>query len=269
LKYNQIQSRKGSNNSDEEDIGTWLEVVKEKSRSEAVALETALLSTDDEVAEVMMLMDKVLSDAAHNEDFGIDPNIEDNEFGQFSFDFLSFSTDIRHNRDKSLEIHPSLKENDKHSFSSEQMIKLFRRARDEKMIRKCIGRLGQNSKCEKKRLDRIEQIVLKMKQGKVLGGTFLLWKHHARMVKVKETVLTCKFGRVTSKRFRGAFLEWKRKAIGQISVESEIVDKHRLKTLRTIFSGWTGTIREARNYDEVSCDVFFVPCILKSIFQLI
>jgi hypothetical protein len=251
LKYNQIQSRKGSNNSDEEDIGTWLEMVKEKSRSEAVALETALLSTDDEVAEVMMLMDKVLSDAAHNEDFGIDPNIEDNEFGQFSFDFLSFSTDIRH------------------SFSSEQMIKLFRRARDEKMIRKCIGRLGQNSKCEKKRLDRIEQIVLKRKQGKVLGGTFLLWKHHARMVKVKETVLICKFGRVTSKRFRGAFLEWKRKAIGQISVESEIVDKHRLKTLRTIFSGWTGTIREARNYDEVSCDVFFVPCILESNFQLI
>jgi len=262
LKYNQIKSRKGSNNSDEKDIGTWLEMIKEKSRSEAVALETALLSTDDEVAEVMMLMDKVLSDAAHNEDFGIDPNIEDNEFGQFSFDFLSFSTDIRHNHDKSLEIHPSLKENDKHSFSSEQMIKLFRRARDEKMIRKCIGRLGQNSNCEKKRLDRIEQLVLKRKQGKVLGGSFLLWKHHARMVKVKEAVLICKFVRVTSKRFRGAFLEWKRKAIGQNSVEREIVDKHRLKTLRTVFSDWTGMIREARNYDEVSCDVFFVRLIV-------
>ncbi|KAL7522383.1 hypothetical protein ACHAWX_007048 [Stephanocyclus meneghinianus] len=250
LKYNQIQSRKDSNNSDEEDIGTWIEMVKEKSRSDAVAMETPLVSTDDEVAEVMMLMDKVLSEVAHNEDFGIDLNIEDNEVDQFGFEFLSLSTDVRSSHDKSLETHPSLKEDDKHSFSSEQMIKLFRRARDEKVLRKCIGSLGQNSNREKKRLDRIEQIVFKKKQGKVLGGSFLLWKHHARMVKVKETVLICKFGRVTSKRFRGAFLEWKRKAIFQNSVLRDVVDKHKLKTLRAVFSGWTSAIRKARNYDE-------------------
>ncbi|KAL3791254.1 hypothetical protein HJC23_000871 [Cyclotella cryptica] len=180
---------------------------------------------------------------------GIDPHVED-EFDQSSLDFISFSTDLRLNHDELLAIYPSSDENGKHSFSDDHMIKLFRRARDEKMLRKCIGCWTKKSKREKKRLDRIEHIVFKKKEGKLLGRSFLKWKHHARMVKVKETILICKFGRLTSKRFRGAFSEWKRKAMDQKCIESEAIDKYRVKALCTAFSGWTVTICEAKNFGK-------------------
>lgn len=274
----QLKYRRPPRQDDDDDnqsLTEWIAKVQEKA-TEAAALETELASTslldapltsptlvnlepvDDDVAEVMARMEKILSGALDDDNSTSDvlspPPLE---FDDLSFDVASLSIDAAP-IDIELERLPPIHKFDKGSFCSEQMILLFQKNRDEKTLRKCLRFLANHCKCEKKRLGRSLTITQTRMQGKMLGKYFLLWKHIARMAKVKETVLICKFGRVTSKTFREAFSLWRRLVTDHTEIRSVAFDKRRLRILCHTFSSWRNVICESKHHSEVSLASSFV-----------
>ena len=270
LKYNRNndEDNQGDPNEDDKSVAEWIANTKAKAESlheiqdtqdDGQLFDCALLCPkieqfDSEVAEVIQRMEAILATDTSNTDLFIRPS--NNDEARSTYDSLAIELLDDDITPSTIGTEALTLLIDRESFNTEQIVALFLKSRQEKIARRCLRILSMHRKREKKRLSRAIQIVHTRRQGAILGRSFLSWKSHRRMMKVKETALVLKFGRCASKRFRQAFLEWKKIATSQNAFESQIFNQFRHKTLQRSFFGWLKVSRLANEDLTVSSDLF-------------
>lgn len=209
---NSLNNHSKSTDDDGDDTSLSLDAWIEKVKVNAAALKEPLIQPthlnfdepDSEVAEVIKQMEELLSRGVQNNDQGVveESNDDFSEFDYTGFDFPALELEVKANNDLSSDFlgHPLLNTTNR-QFNTKQIAELFCKCREEKLARKCLRCLATHCRREKKRLSRTAAIVQKRRRGYVLGKCFLLWKDICRVVKIKQTVLVIKFGRVASKQF--------------------------------------------------------------------
>lgn len=232
---------------DDHSLHSWIDMVQTKAETLTLRPETnqcprpgfALIEPfESEVTAVIQQMEAMLCDGnnVHN-DIGLDFQSQQEDDPSLAFDF-QFKPNYLES------IRPSVKR-DNASFSTDQIVVLLKKSQRERVLRQCLRALSLHCQQEKRRLDRTLHLTQAKRSGKILGLSFLLWKNHCRMLKVKEAALVLKFGRCTSAIFRQAFASWKQIATSRISIKLEVLDRHRLKTLKQAYVGWNQVSRSA------------------------
>jgi hypothetical protein len=254
---------KSTTDEDGDDTSLSLDAWIEKVKVNAAALEEPLIQPthlnfdepDSEVTEVIKQMEDLLSHGVQNDDQGIVEESNDDffEFDYTGFDFPALEIEAKANKDLSSDFldHQLLSTTNRQL----QMAELFCKSREEKLARKCLRCLATHCRREKKRLSRTAAIVQKRRRGYVLGKCFLLWKDICRVVKIKQTVLVIKFGRVASKQFRHAFGAWKKIASEQSELVRQAVEKLEGKVLCRVFSEWRHLLQDIKEKNTVSAFV--------------
>lgn len=249
------------------DLTAWIAETQAKAEELNTPLSTNVQLSlnepfDEEVAFVISQMETLLSHPQPEVNYCSVPSLShDNSFDFNNFpaieplDQLNCSTlddGIRfESKLSSLNKEPTT-EVTRGSFSTNHIITLFQKTRRERTLRLCIRSLAAHCKREKKRLNRTTNIVHKLRHGRILGKTFLLWKNHCRIVRVKQKALAIKFGRASSKQFRQAFAAWKNLSTISSAVETEAVDRCRIKVLTRAFDGWKKIMAAAQDRQKVS-----------------
>lgn len=223
--------------------------------------------TNREVADVISQMERILSDSPNSsagqwhtystyDDIGV--NLEDSIDLESSSYCKFFTTTSSSSSSKIVSSDSRLTSAARsHTFScdgaynSESVALAFRKKINERVLRGCFDSILHNAKKEKKRLRWIAKLVAKKRRGKVIGKSFLAWKHYIRVRKMKEAMLVCKVGRATSRMFRMAFAKWKKMAQKRIECEKQLYGRLRQRRLRRVFSFWLKFSHRAKCEFEV------------------
>lgn len=225
-------SLSGINNEEQShSIGEWVACTKGSTTSLQLNLNEHV---DSDIAEVIQQMKSVLSAGAETQSLMI---AETDCAGVFKRNLLS-DVNVSVGLDERLGDACLFHENDKDSFNTNQMAALFSKGKEEKIARTCLRCLAMHRKQEKKRLARAALIVQKKQRGNSLGGAYLSWKNYCRQMRVKETVLVLKFGRVVSKQFRQAFVSWKQITTAKNELAQEAAERYQHGMLSNVLSGW-------------------------------
>ena len=201
-----------------------------------------------EIADVIARMEVILGVGAQHDNHIEYTNLDDSH----TFDELSSRAYTSMSIQEIGSQHSPFKP-DKLSFNNEQMIKLYMKNRNEKISRKCLRILAIQCAVGKRREARSVAIIRKRRRGIVMGRSFLHWKDHYRLMKLKQNSQILKFGRSVSKKFRRVFSAWKELSTTRQGVEREVMDKVRLVTLSHGFFVW----RQMTNQSMKKCMVSF------------
>eukprot|EP00970_Alexandrium_tamarense_P008661 scaffold1657_cov182-Alexandrium_tamarense.AAC.4 len=253
---------------DDASVGAWINLIQRRADEEAATKATLpelscgfpipddrLPPTDDEVGAVIAEMERLLSGRTTAPTNPLeysflhdDPSIDDS----------STNSCTNNNKPRNLPPkHYSLSiSSGEQSFSGDHVALVFRRTKGEVIKKKCLTALSQHCQKEKRRLRWIAKLVAKSQRGKILGGVYMNWKHHVRMMKVKESLLACKIGRVLSKKFRRSFAAWKQMTLDRKEIEDLLIERFRQKNLRRIVVDWSKRNRETKALSETTQQAF-------------
>lgn len=248
---------------DDASVGAWINLIQRRADEEAATKATLpelscgfpipydrLPPTDDEVGAVIAEMERLLSGRTTAPTNPLeysflhdDPSIDDS----------STNSCTNNNKPRNLPPkHYSLSiSSGEQSFSGDHVALVFRRTKGEVIKKKCLTALSQHCQKEKRRLRWIAKLVAKSQRGKILGRVYMNWKHHVRMMKVKESLLACKIGRVLSKKFRRSFAAWKQMTLDRKEIGDLLIERFRQKNLRRIVVDWSKRNRETKALSEV------------------
>ena len=201
---------------DDNSLGDWIADVQRRADvNESYSYSYGALDvapTDADVADVISRLEQILNTTV---------DTADDQNASFHFDdYLELSS-----TDSLTQTTPD-----------DHIVESIRNQSSDRVKRRCYDELVKNCKSEKKRLGWIEKLLAKQQRMKILSNYLLRWKSINRMVRLREVMLACKIGRVTSNKFRRVFVEWRRLILTRREQLSKVDSRKRRKVYRRVFS---------------------------------